>query len=119
MERKVLIVDDDSEICELVSIALRNRGIKVRAAMTGKEGIDEFNRFEPDLVLLDNRLPDLAGNEVARMLKETAAGKKALIIAMSGVELSQEEADVALYAGHIKKPFKLSDMAKYVEECLK
>jgi two-component system OmpR family response regulator len=119
MSHKVLVVDDSPEICELVSVALKNRGIEVRAVMTGKDGIEEYSRFMPDLVLLDNVLPDLAGNEVARILKEMSAGKKALIIAMSGLEPSQEEIDAALYAGHLKKPFRLSEMIEYIEEYLK
>ncbi len=119
MSHKVLVVDDSPEICELVSIALKNRGIEVRAVMTGKDGIEEYGRFEPDLVLLDNMLPDLAGEEVARMLKKMAAGKKAQIIAMSGLEPAGEEIDSTLYAGHLKKPFRISEMVEYIEARLK
>ncbi len=117
MGKKVLIVDDEPNICELVSIALTGKGLYVRVAYTGEAGIKAFKEFGPDLVLLDHRLPDMGGDDVARWMRE--AGAPVSIIRISGQETSNEALDGSLYAGQLKKPFKLADMVEYVEEFLK
>jgi DNA-binding response OmpR family regulator len=113
----ILVVDDDADICGLVSIALKNKGFKVKAVETGGEGIKAFGEVKPDIVLLDHRLPDMAGDEVARKIKSTEAGKNVSIIMMSGEDTVKS--DEFLYCGTLKKPFKLSDMVEYVEKKLK
>jgi DNA-binding response OmpR family regulator len=118
MGNKVLVVDDESNICELVSIALKNKGMDIRTAEAGESGIMTFNEFKPDVVLLDHRLPDMSGNDVARKMKAVEAGKKTRIIMMSGEDKNSMELDTSLYAGWLKKPFKLSYMVEYVEKCL-
>jgi DNA-binding response OmpR family regulator len=115
MSHKVLVIDDDADICGLVSIALKNKGLDVRVAETGGEGLRSYTEFQPDIVLLDHRLPDMDGNEVARKMKGSSSDKKIPIIAMSGEEVSGEAIDATLYAGRLKKPFRLADMVAYVE----
>ena len=119
MGKKVLIIDDDPNICELVSITLKSKGLDVISALTGEKGLDAASEFLPDIILLDHRLPDVDGKDVAKKLKTMSAGKKAYIIMMSGEDAAWEELDSSLFAGLLKKPFKLSDMADYVEKCLK
>lgn len=119
MVNKVLVVDDDTDICGLVSIALKGKGLDVRTAETGNTGISVFQEFHPDIVLLDHRLPDMNGNDVARKLKETPEGKAVMIITMTGTDIPGEDLDMTLYSGALKKPFKLSDMVQYVEQHMK
>ena len=119
MRKKILVIDDDPYICELVSLALKTKGHDVMTAMTGEKGIVAVNEFSPDIVLLDHRLPDLSGKDVAERLKKTEAGKKACIIMMSGEDAQPEDLISGLYAGQLKKPFKLSDMVDYIEKRLK
>jgi two-component system OmpR family response regulator len=116
---KVLVIDDDPDICEIVSMALSKKGFLVKNAMDGMQGITAAREYLPDIVLLDNTLPDMDGREVARSIKGTDAGKKAIIVMMTGKEAPREEIDTALYSGCLKKPFKLSDMAEYVEKISK
>ena len=117
MGNKVLVVDDDSEICGLISIALKSKGMDVRTAETGSAGLTVFLEFHPDIVLLDHRLPDMNGNDVAKKIKETE--KAADIITMTGENVSKDDVDMSLYAGWLQKPFKLVDMVRYVEEHIK
>ncbi|HTY91371.1 MAG TPA: response regulator [Methanocella sp.] len=119
MGSKVLVVDDDIDICGLISIALKGKGLEVRTAENGNAGISAFLEFQPDIVLLDHRLPDMTGNDVARKLKATPEGKAACIITMTGTDAFGEEIDMALYSGSLKKPFKLADMVQYVEQHMK
>jgi DNA-binding response OmpR family regulator len=115
MEKKVLVVDDDPNICELVSIALSTKGYRVKTALTGQEGITDVKEFLPDLILLDMTLPDMEGIDVAKKIKGTEEGKNAPILMMSGRSVSRSEVDGDLFAGILNKPFSLSDLAKEAE----
>jgi two-component system OmpR family response regulator len=67
--RRVLVVDDEPNIAELVSIALRYQGFEVATAATGAEALRAHETFRPELIVLDVMLPDLDGFEVARRLR--------------------------------------------------
>ncbi len=119
MANKVLVVDDESDILDLVRTALTSKGIQVKTAGTGEEGILILKEFGPDVILLDQHLPNADGNEIASQMKNMDAGKKAAIIMMSGSDTSNTKVNAGLFADHLKKPFKLSDMVKCVENHLK
>ena len=116
MGNKILVVDDDPNICELVSIALSTKGYSVNIARTGLEGIAGVTKFLPDLILLDMTLPDMEGIEVAKKIKSIDAVKNVPIIMMSGRGLSPGDVDSALFAGILNKPFSLADLVKEAEK---
>ncbi len=66
----ILVVDDDSGLCDLTVKTLARNGHAARAAQSGKEAIELATREAPSLILLDYRLPDITGQEVARALAE-------------------------------------------------
>src|SRR5205085_11421145 len=68
-EARVLVVDDEEHITELLSTALRYIGHRVDVAHTGREALDKSVSFRPDVVLLDVMLPDVDGFEVCRRLR--------------------------------------------------
>ncbi len=117
MTNRVLVVDDNPDICTIVSIALKGKGIDVRTAETGYDGINVFQEFHPDIVLLDYQLPDMDGNDVAKRIKDT--GKKTDIIRMTGENVACNDVDMSLYVGRLQKPFKLAEMVQYVEDHMK
>ena len=69
---KILIVDDDKNICELLRLYIEKEGFETKIANDGKQAIDEFNSFNPDLVLLDLMLPVLDGWQVCREIRKTS-----------------------------------------------
>src|SRR5665213_286173 len=69
---RVLVVDDEPNITDLVSTTLRYEGFEVASAATGRAALDEVATFRPHLVVLDVMLPDLDGFEVARRLRQEA-----------------------------------------------
>ncbi len=119
MANKVLVVDDETDILELVRTVLTGKGLQVKTAATGEAGINILKEFEPDVVLLDKHMPNAEGSVVAGQMKSLEAGKKASIIMMSGDDTSNLEVDPGLFVDHLKKPFKLTDMVKCVENYLK
>jgi DNA-binding response OmpR family regulator len=68
--KKVLIIDDDPAICESVKAVLDMSGFESAAALSGKEGLDVFRAFKPDIVLCDMMMEDLdAGARVAKVMR--------------------------------------------------
>ena len=65
----LLFIEDDDDIRLALSLALEDEGYTVRQAADGREGLTEFRRHPPDLVLLDLRLPDMSGFEVCRAIR--------------------------------------------------
>ena len=68
--KKILIVDDDSNIAELISLYLTKEMYTTRTASDGNEAIEIFRSFQPDLVILDLMLPGRDGYEVCREIRQ-------------------------------------------------
>jgi DNA-binding response OmpR family regulator len=68
----LLFIEDDDAIRLALSLALEDEGYEVRQAPDGREGLESFADAEPDLVLLDLRLPDMSGFDVCRQLRKTS-----------------------------------------------
>ena len=65
---KILVVDDDTNICELLRLYLTKEGYQVTTANDGEEGLEKFNQLKPDMVLLDVMMPRMDGLEVCRRI---------------------------------------------------
>lgn len=90
---KILIIDDDTAISDVWSLWLKRDGFDVITATTGKEGFDLAKKEMPDLVLLDQIMPDIKGNDVLKMLKQDMQVKEipvALVSNYSENHLMQE-----------------------------
>ena len=59
---KILVVDDDTNICELLRLYLTKEGYQVTVANDGEEGLEKFNQVKPDMVLLDVMMPKMDGS---------------------------------------------------------
>ncbi len=112
-KRKILIVDDDAEIVELmVDVLTRDGRFELKTAASGYEAGILTQRFRPDLILLDYMLPDINGNIVCQTIKKNPEFENTKIIIVSGVA-KPEEIDMLLKAGaedFIKKPFNIVDL---------
>ena len=67
---KILVVDDDANICELLRLYLTKEGYQVTTAGDGEEGLEKFNQIKPDMVLLDVMMPRMDGLEVCRRIRK-------------------------------------------------
>ena len=70
MPKKVLIVEDDSNIAELLHLYLEKEGFETRVARDGSKGVEYYRAFQPDLVLLDIMLPIMDGWTVLKKIRE-------------------------------------------------
>ena len=73
MGTKLLVIDDDVNICESLKLYLENEGYEVKCASDGFEGVNYFKMYEPDLVLLDIMLPRKDGWQVCREIREVSS----------------------------------------------
>ena len=71
MNDKILVLDDEKEIADVIALYLKNEGYEVRTAGTGKEALEQIEKETPDLALLDVMLPDIDGFRVLRKIRET------------------------------------------------
>lgn len=111
---KVVAVDDDATILELLSTILRLAGVEVATAVDGEAGLALAKVVRPDVVLLDIMMPRMNGYDVCRALKASpTAPKIVMITAMT----STEDELAALAAGaddYIRKPFRPEDILRAV-----
>ena len=90
---KILIVDDEPDILDLLEYNLKNEGYEVLRASSGEEAIRLAANEQPDLALLDIMMPDLDGVETCRRIRETPEGKSMYIIFLTA--RSEEYSEVA------------------------
>ncbi|MDI6793899.1 MAG: response regulator [bacterium] len=120
-EPKILVVDDDADIVEVLKLLLEAKGYQVTEAFNGKQGLDKVHEQRPDLVLLDIMMPVMDGWEVCRKLKackKTADIPVAILTARTEEE-DKERAQKEGAADYITKPFKMEDFIRRVEKLLK
>jgi two-component system OmpR family response regulator len=116
---RVLVVDDEPSIVDAVATALRYEGYTVEQARTGTEALEAVERFEPDLVVLDWMLPDVAGIEVGRRMRAT--GNRAAILFLTAKDATENKVE-ALRAGgddYVTKPFSLAELVARVQAILR
>jgi two-component system, OmpR family, response regulator len=107
---RVLVVDDEANIAELISMALRYEGFEVRAAHTGTKAVSAAKEFRPDAVVLDIMLPDFDGLEVLRRMRATEPDVPVVFLTARD---AVEDRVVGLTAGgddYVTKPFSLEEL---------
>ena len=77
---KILVVDDDTNICELLRLYLTKEGYQVTVANDGEEGLEKFNQVKPDMVLLDVMMPKMDGLEVCRRIRKAGNTPHAAVL---------------------------------------
>ena len=84
-QEKVLVVDDEASIRRILETRLKLAGYNVVTAADGQEALDQFNGFQPDLVILDVMLPKMDGYEVCREIRKTSDTPIIMLTAVADV----------------------------------
>ncbi len=118
MGTKILVVDDDPNICELLKIFLENEDYQVKTAADGQEGVNYFKTYDPDLVLLDIMLPKKDGWQVCREIREISSKPIIMITAKGetfdkvlGLELGADD--------FVVKPFDMKELSARIKAVLR
>ena len=117
-EKAILIVEDDSQNLKLLRDLLRNSGYKTLEATDGKQAVELAKNKNPNLILMDIRMPVMGGLEAASILKNDNKTKNIPIVALTAVTMNGDEERLmrAGYDGYISKPFHIREFLKQVSE---
>ena len=119
---RVLVVDDEEHITELVAMGLAYNGFDVERAASGRSALDMVQSRRPDLIVLDVMLPDLDGFEVARRIRQAeGAGTQVPVIFLTARDTTQDKVE-GLRLGsddYVTKPFSIEELIERVKAVLR
>ena len=115
---KILVVDDDTNTCELLRLYLTKEGYQVTTANDGEEGLEKFNQLKPDMVLLDVMMPRMDGLEVCRRIRKLGNTPVMMLTAKGetfdkvlGLELGADD--------YMVKPFDTKEVVARIKAVLR
>ena len=118
MQYKILIVDDDENICELLRLYLEKDGFETIVANDGEQAVDYASKYSPDLILLDSMLPKLDGWQVCREIRKTSETPIIMLTAKGetfdkilGLELGADD--------YVSKPFDTKEVIARIKAVLR
>ncbi len=115
---KVLIVDDDTNISELIALYLRKEGYETKEVYNGKEALEAFEAYNPDIVLLDIMLPEIDGYDVCKEIRRI--NKTPIIMLTAKGEVFDKVLGLELGADdYIVKPFDPKELIARVKAVLR
>jgi two-component system OmpR family response regulator len=115
----VLVVDDEPNITDLLSMALRYEGFEVGVARTGRQALKAVSDFRPALIVLDVMLPDVDGFEVTRRLNDR--GERVPILFLTARDATEDKIRGLTLGGddYLTKPFSLEELVARVRAVLR
>ena len=117
-KEKILVVDDEKNICEILRMYLEKEGYSVVMAHTGLDAVNMFNAENPDLVLLDIMLPQLDGWQVCREIRKTS--EKPIIMLTAKDEVFDKVLGLELGADdYMTKPFDTKELVARIKAVLR
>ncbi|MFV2009819.1 MULTISPECIES: response regulator transcription factor [unclassified Micromonospora] len=118
-EAKLLVVEDDPNILELLSASLRFAGFDITTATSGSAALNAARERRPDLVVLDVMLPDLDGFEVIRMMRE--AGTRTPVVFLTARDATDDKIRGLTLGGddYVTKPFSLEELTARIRAVLR
>ncbi|MFA5863355.1 MAG: response regulator [Phycisphaerae bacterium] len=117
---RVLIADDNKENRDLLAQTLGPVGFELRQANDGEEAIREFQAWQPDIILMDLRMPVIDGREATRRIKSSPKGKETSVVVLtaSSFEDGRRDMTAAGANGYIRKPFREPELFETIARCL-
>jgi PAS domain S-box-containing protein len=117
---RVLLIEDNQELAELTSELLRDHGEEVEVAFNGKQGAQKANRFQPQVVICDLKLPDQNGFEVARRIREQLSPQPPLLIGVTAddADALQKHVGETPFDSFLSKPLRWNQFNDCIESLL-
>ncbi len=121
MKNKILIVEDNADLLQVLQLQLEDRGYETILASNGKQAVDFAAAQVPDLILMDIRMPEMDGFQATRLIRQNPKTRSIPILAVTVLE-THEERELCLQSGcddYIPKPFTFSLLFSHIEKLLK
>jgi DNA-binding response OmpR family regulator len=119
MKKKILVVDDGTGYVLALKMRLEASNYGVITAFDGKEAIEKLEKFEPDLAILDLRLPKISGHKVCKHIKTTPSLSKIPVIIMTGspkIDEKVKSLGVDRADAYFQKPFNIEELLSKIKE---
>ncbi len=119
MKQKILVLDDDADILEIISYILKDKGYQVETLESGEDIFSAIREFHPDLVLMDVMLGNMDGRLICRELKHHSDTSSLPVILISAShDLAKSLRQEGAPNDFIAKPFDVDNLVKKVEQQL-
>lgn len=120
--KKILVVEDELAYLKLLNSQLTEKGYAVIEAINGKEGLEKAKKENPDLILLDIRMPVMDGMTMLDLLRKEETGKKTKVIILTNLEPDEKiikdvVSDQPSYY-FVKSDIQLNDLLEKIQELL-
>ena len=118
MKNRILVIDDDKDVCEVLARNLAEEGYDIAYELQGMDGVIQLRHSEFDAVILDLKLPDMYGTEVMKKIR--AVNREIPIIILTGYPSLDSAIETIRYQGvdYIKKPFDIEELRKILHKAL-
>ncbi len=116
MTKKILLFDDNADILELCTIILKNAGYEVKSSQTSNNIEEQVLGFMPDLILMDNWIPDIGGIVATQNLKKNPILKHIPVIYFSANNDIESLAKLAGAEDYLTKPFDILKLERIVRK---
>ncbi|MBN1970852.1 MAG: response regulator [Candidatus Delongbacteria bacterium] len=119
MSNRILIIDDNYEIVDVISIVLQKKGFVCEAVYNGESAKEKFNSFKPDIIILDYRLPDIDGYTLIKHFKKEGFDAKYILV-VTGYSTDEyvEKCYSEGISAFIKKPFSIYEILGVVNNLI-
>jgi DNA-binding response OmpR family regulator len=104
---KILVIDDEQSIRNLLDTILRRKGYDVVLADSGRKGLELFRRERPDVIVLDLKMPEMDGLTVLRQIKNLDPGKPVIILTGAGTAEAEKQVRALGVTEYVEKEFSL------------
>ena len=119
VKKKIMIVDDEENLIELVTAVLEQEGFKVIGVKSGPECLEKLKEVKPDLILMDMMMPGMSGRETTEKIRQNPATKDLKIAFLTVARFSETGRDTLKTLNvldYITKPFDNEDLVKRVKK---
>ncbi|ELP1222601.1 response regulator transcription factor [Listeria monocytogenes] len=114
MSKKILLIEDDSDLAKIIEIYLKREGFMPKISLTGSNGLESLSEFQPDLLLLDLMLPEVDGLEILRQVRTNStipviiiSAKESEMDRVLGLKLGADD--------YLTKPFSMKELIARIE----
>ena len=118
---KVMVVDDEEDLRNLVKMVMEKEGFEVESAEDGNDFLEKVDRFQPDIVILDVMMPGPSTKEILRKLREKGVDSK--IVLLTVVRFSNDEirklSEMGNVVGYMTKPFDIPELVSEINKHVK
>ena len=121
IKKKIFLIDDNEDVLAVIKLSLELIGYDVVEFALGQEAVEQYLVHKPDLVIVDQGLPDIVGLEVGRRLRQLQTDGRCALILLTGSDGQplRDLADEVGFDGFLVKPVSLQTLSECIDQNLK